>query len=375
VSPENPRDLWALKDVSFDVKRGQVVGLIGHNGAGKSTLLKILSRITDPTSGEAWFDGRVGSLLEVGTGFHPELTGRENVFLSGAILGMSRSEIASRFDEMVAFAEMDRFIDTPVKRYSSGMFVRLGFAVAAHLEPEILIVDEVLAVGDAKFQRKCMDKMRMAAQDGRTILFVSHNLGSIQQLCDRAVVLSGGRLIGEGDPAEATALYLKSTAATNTQDVAQREDRKGEGRSRLQRVRIYSLGHEEAEGFLMYGASARFEFHISEPLPDPSCRFTIFSHLGQSVCHLTSLAAVSSDAAAGDARQFVCEIPDFPLTPGQYRLNVAIASGSTLQDHLQNAAGFDVESGTMHGRGLLPSQQRNSICVPHHHWIMPRRGD
>jgi lipopolysaccharide transport system ATP-binding protein len=186
--------IWALKDVSFNIEQGQAVGIIGSNGAGKSTLLKVLSQITDPTTGRVELHGRVGSLLEVGTGFHPELTGRENIFLNGAILGMSRAEIRHKFDEIVAFAEVEKFIDTPVKRYSSGMYVRLAFAVAAHLEPEILLVDEVLAVGDAAFQKKCLGKMGDVAKGGRTVLFVSHNMAAVAQLCQKAVWLEGGRI-------------------------------------------------------------------------------------------------------------------------------------------------------------------------------------
>src|SRR5438552_2990905 len=192
-------DFWALKGVSFEVKRGEVVGIIGRNGAGKSTLLKILSRITDPTEGRVKLRGRVASLLEVGTGFHPELTGRENIYLNGAILGMSRAEIRAKFDEIVAFAETEKFLDTPVKRYSSGMYVRLAFAVAAHLEPEILVIDEVLAVGDAEFQKKCLGKMREVAEGhGRTVLFVSHNMVAVQNLCSVAMWLSEGKLLGKG---------------------------------------------------------------------------------------------------------------------------------------------------------------------------------
>jgi len=199
---------WALRDVSMDVARGEVVGLVGANGAGKTTLLKILSRITEPTEGRASIAGRVGSLLEVGTGFHPELTGRENVFLNGAILGMRRREIARKFDEIIAFAEVERFVDTPVKHYSSGMYLRLAFAVAAHLEPEILMVDEVLAVGDASFQRKCLGKMSDVAHEGRTVLFVSHNMDAVQRLCDRCVLLDAGRVVADGETAAVVARYL-----------------------------------------------------------------------------------------------------------------------------------------------------------------------
>lgn len=205
-------EFWALKDVSFDIKQGDRVGIIGRNGAGKSTLLKVLSRITEPTSGSVAIQGRVASLLEVGTGFHPELTGRENIYLNGAILGMSKAEIAKKFDEIVAFAEVERFLDTPVKRYSSGMYVRLAFAVAAHLEPDILIVDEVLAVGDAQFQKKCLGQMEKAGKDGRTVLFVSHNMAMISNLCEKGIVLEGGKLLFEGAVSDAVVKYYQSSA-------------------------------------------------------------------------------------------------------------------------------------------------------------------
>jgi lipopolysaccharide transport system ATP-binding protein len=210
AAPGTTEEFWALKDVSFDVQPGEVVGIIGRNGAGKSTLLKILSRITEPTTGRVTLGGRVASLLEVGTGFHPELSGRENIFLNAAILGMSRAETARKFDEIVAFAEVGQFLDTPVKRYSSGMYVRLAFAVAAHLEPEVLVVDEVLAVGDAAFQKKSLGKMREASRSGRTVLFVSHNMAAIANLTRRCVVLSGGRVSFDGEPAAAIARYLQA---------------------------------------------------------------------------------------------------------------------------------------------------------------------
>jgi lipopolysaccharide transport system ATP-binding protein len=208
------QEIWALNDISFEVKKGEVLGIIGRNGAGKSTILKILSNITKPTRGKAWINGRVGSLLEVGTGFHPELTGRENIFLNGAILGMKKAEIERKFDEIVAFAEIERFIDTPVKRYSSGMYVRLAFAVAAHLEPEILIIDEVLAVGDANFQKKCLNKMQGVGQEGRTVLFVSHNMPAITRLCKRAILLDEGRILCDGPSHQVVSNYLKAGFGT-----------------------------------------------------------------------------------------------------------------------------------------------------------------
>ncbi len=206
--PAGDNTMWAIKDISFEIKQGEVVGIIGRNGAGKSTLLKVLSRITEPTEGSAQMHGRVGSLLEVGTGFHPELTGRENIYLNGAILGMRKADIHRKFDEIVAFAEVEKFIDTPVKHYSSGMFIRLAFAVAAHLEPEILLVDEVLAVGDAEFQKKCLGKMGEVAKEGRTILFVSHNLAAVASLCDRVIMLCNGSLIRDGTTESTIRTYL-----------------------------------------------------------------------------------------------------------------------------------------------------------------------
>jgi len=207
----NVKEFWALRDISCEVKSGEVIGIIGKNGAGKSTLLKIISRITAPTSGCVEIRGRVSSLLEVGTGFHPELTGRENIFLNGAILGMTRSEIRDKFDEIVAFSEVEKFLDTPVKRYSSGMYVRLAFSVAAHIEPDVLIVDEVLAVGDTEFQRKCLGKMEGISEQGRTVIVVSHNMGTIQSLCDRVILLDGGRISMEGDPSSVVKSYLAAT--------------------------------------------------------------------------------------------------------------------------------------------------------------------
>lgn len=220
-------EFWALRDVSFDLQQGDRVGIIGRNGAGKSTLLKILSRITEPTSGKISIRGRVASLLEVGTGFHPDLTGRENIYLNGAILGMSRAEIKNKFDEIVAFAEVEKFLDTPVKRYSSGMYVRLAFAVAAHLEPEILIVDEVLAVGDAQFQRKCLGKMETVGKEGRTVIFVSHNIGAIRSLCSRAVLLDKGKLVMDDEPGKVIANYTNSLRVVPSSNVIESTSEEG----------------------------------------------------------------------------------------------------------------------------------------------------
>jgi lipopolysaccharide transport system ATP-binding protein len=232
---------WALKDISFEIKQGEVVGIIGRNGAGKSTLLKILSRITEPTSGQAKIYGRVGSLLEVGTGFHQELTGRENIFLNGAILGMSRAEIRARFDEIVAFAEIEKFLDTPVKRYSSGMYVRLAFAVAAHLDPEMLLIDEVLAVGDSEFQKKCLGKMSEVARAGRTVLFVSHNMAAVTRLCHRGIVLNKGVVELDTDADRAAKAYLHSSHGNSAQRTwSDAKSAPGNAVARLKAVRVFS---------------------------------------------------------------------------------------------------------------------------------------
>src|SRR2546423_3557500 len=232
---------WALKDLSFEIKRGEVVGVIGRNGAGKSTLLKIISRITAPTAGEVEIRGRVGSLLEVGTGFHPELTGRDNIFLNGAILGMRKAEVRRKFDEIVAFAEIEKFVDTPVKRYSSGMYVRLAFAVAAHLEPEILFVDEVLAVGDIAFQKKCLGKMGNVAKEGRTIVFVSHNMAAINALCSRCIILNAGEVEFDGSTAKATERYYAESLSIGSGSDLSTMERIGNGKALFTSIRVQPL--------------------------------------------------------------------------------------------------------------------------------------
>ena len=243
VAGDTIEEFWALRDLNFEIKRGEVVGITGRNGAGKSTLLKILSRITEPSEGRAIIKGRVASLLEVGTGFHPELTGRENIFLNGAILGMTRAEIRRKFDEIVAFAEIEKFLDTPVKRYSSGMYVRLAFAVAAHLEPEILVIDEVLAVGDAEFQKKCLGKMSEVAGGGRTVLFVSHNMATVNRLCQSCFLLDSGRIIASGDAATVTARYLVSDAGTSAmREWVDPKGRPGDDVAKLMRVWVKQNG-------------------------------------------------------------------------------------------------------------------------------------
>lgn len=253
---------WALRDVSFEVKPGDVVGIIGRNGAGKSTLLKVLSRITEPTHGHAEIRGRIGSLLEVGTGFHPELTGRENIFLNGAILGMRRAEIEKQFDEIVAFAEVEKFIDTPVKRYSSGMYLRLAFAVAAHLEPEILLVDEVLAVGDVAFQKKCMGKMHDVAEHGRTVLFVSHNMGAVRALCNKGIFLRDGRIVHNGDVEKSIEAYYRAIGILDNSEDPASESNNREGFGRIQLDDGSTNTVNQAQGFQL-STTLRIEQEVS----------------------------------------------------------------------------------------------------------------
>ena len=361
-------DFWALRGVAFQIKRGDVVAIIGRNGAGKSTLLKILSRITEPTLGRVCIRGTLASLLEVGTGFHPELTGRENIFLNGAILGMSRSEIIGKFDEIVAFAEVEKFLDTPVKRYSSGMYVRLAFAVAAHLEPDILIVDEVLAVGDAEFQKKCLGKMERVAKEGRTVLCVSHNMGMLRSFCTRGILLERGTVACAGDIEQAVGQYLSYSRQLSTVEVSARKDRRGSGRSRLMGVRIQSPSGDHA---LFSGQAARFEFEVSKWVPGMTCGFTLYNQNGQSLVHFNSSHASPQDVHAHDGHgRFVCETDPFMLLPGSYWMNVALAAEGETLDHVEAALGFEVEGGVIAGRVHRERSATGDFCMAHR-WTVP----
>lgn len=331
---EGEETLWALKDVSFEVREGDVLGVIGRNGAGKSTLLKILSRITEPTSGRITLRGRVASLLEVGTGFHPELTGRENILLNGALLGMSRREIVSKFDEIVAFSEIEKFLDTPVKRYSSGMYVRLAFAVAAHLEPEILIIDEVLAVGDAQFQKKCLGKMNDVAKGGRTVLFVSHNMSAIQSLCNRAVLLSGGRTVKEGPSHEVVSGYLSSVGGSGKAAQDYPADEKKQVRIRRVAVRDHR-GGLSGNIDLNEKFTVQVDYELSEDLSNISIGLSVCSEeAGQCVI---SLSDPELDVSRLGKRkrgyyQSIVEIPAKILNTGTYRLRVGATGLKVIYD-------------------------------------------
>jgi lipopolysaccharide transport system ATP-binding protein len=364
--------LWALRDLSLTIDQGEVVGLIGHNGAGKTTFLKILSRITEPTVGWADVTGRVGSLLEVGTGFHPELTGRENVYLNGAILGMRRAEIRRRFDEIVSFAELERFLDTPVKRYSSGMSVRLAFAVAAHLEPEILLVDEVLAVGDAAFQRKSLGKMGEVAREGRTVVFVSHNLAVIQALCSRAVLLEHGMAVADSTAAEAIDQYLRTLERAASDDLLERTDRDGRGwdEIRVRAVEIHDRSGRHPD-VVVGGNPATIVVHLTGVLPMIECRLTILNTLGQPVATLDSEISAPSDVRDGDmGARIECDIACLPLVPGRYRVDILLKAHRQLQDGLQAAAFFDVEPGVMADRPM-PAAGSDGDVVLRHTWRLP----
>jgi len=322
--PSTDGFLWALKDVSFEVKQGEVLGIIGRNGAGKSTLLKVLTRITEPTEGRAELNGRVGSLLEVGTGFHPELTGRENVYLSGAILGMTRKEIDRKFDEIVDFSGVETYIDTPVKRYSSGMRVRLGFAVAAHLEPEILLIDEVLAVGDVGFQKKCLGKMGDVARGGRTVLFVSHNMQAIRALCPRSLLLKEGRIIADGPTADTVQIYhdhLRQIEVNADTDVMNPKNRRGSGAVRFTGIRTEDESGRECSEFMM-GSTIRFVLSYQTFAPVDELYTSILLRSGISREVVTSARHLVSGErlSPGCTGSVVIEFPNVNLRPGEYPL-------------------------------------------------------
>jgi lipopolysaccharide transport system ATP-binding protein len=350
---KEPESFWALKDISFEIEEGEVVGIIGRNGAGKSTLLKVLSQITDPTEGEVRLRGRVASLLEVGTGFHPELSGRENVFLNGAILGMPHREIRAKFDAIVAFAEVEKFIDTPVKHYSSGMYVRLAFAVAAYLEPEILIVDEVLAVGDSAFQKRCLGKMGEVARGGRTVLFVSHNLPAISALCSRGLLLAQGRVIGDGSASAIISQYLLSTKP-EARGEFRPSDRTGNGRARVTNLRV---GSATGEPQVVCGSGLRIQLSYTAQAENLPLQFLIGIYDGSGQRTLFLDSHVDPGLPEVFPREGMLQTTfdrEFSLIPGQYSVNVALRVHAELEDHVTDALAFEVEDGDFFGAGRKP---------------------
>lgn len=360
--------IWALRDVSFTAVPGDVIGVIGKNGAGKSTLLKILSRITEPTCGRIDLYGRVGSLLEVGTGFHQELTGRENILLNGAILGMRRSEILRKFDEIVAFAEVEKFIDTPVKRYSSGMYLRLAFAVAAFLESEILLVDEVLAVGDASFQKKCLGKMRDVSASGRTVLFVSHNMAAVEGLCNRCLFISDGKLVGDGKPHELVTQYLAAEAAPENafRDLTQHPGRRGGLKPVMRSVSLCAQNGQPASAIRMgEGLSIAVEFDYGAQRIRPNINICVKNNYGVPV--FTSSNRVQKQYQLDkptNAGGISCHLRDLPLLQGSYSIDLFFGEDYQNVDVVFDAISFEVIEVDVFGTGQVPYANEGTIFWP-----------
>ena len=364
-------EFWALKDVSFEVKPGEVVGIIGRNGAGKSTLLKLLSRITEPSAGKIRLRGRVASLLEVGTGFHPELTGRENIYLNGTILGMTKKEIDRKFDAIIDFSGVEKFVDTPVKRFSSGMQVRLAFAVAAHLEPEILVIDEVLAVGDAAFQKKCLGKMQDVASEGRTVLFVSHDLATVEKLCSRAILMDSGRRVEDGPTSQTISHYQKSVIEAAASDLATRKDRKGEGYVRFTRLQLLDENGRE-QGVFFSGRPLRVRMHYrslgNKPLV--SSRVSL-SFDGWGKVYFLASTELHTDESLTLAPEghLDCLIEELPLSLGSYYLSPFFEVNGVIQDWLDAAATLQVEDGNFYGTGKdYPAGWEGKTVLVKHTW-------
>ena len=362
VTPKAPPSDWvyALKDVSFEVKRGEVLGIIGRNGAGKSTLLKILSRVTTQSEGQIKVKGRIASLLEVGTGFHPELTGRENIFLNGAILGMRKAEIARKFDEIVEFSGCARYIDTPVKRYSSGMYVRLAFAVAAHLEPEILIVDEVLAVGDAEFQKKCLGKMKDVAGHGRTILFVSHNMASLSNLCTRGIIIKNGLISFDSDIQSALEKYSISLAERPRLDFQDQVSK------HIISVNIFNDKNEKRENIIY--PDNHVAITIKTKLNDKTKLINkigigIDDTLGQRVTTVGTYFSNNINKNVEFDGNILCRIPRLPLVPGFYSLKIALGNEFGDFESVENALSFEVLSSDFYGTGKTPEALQGKILT------------
>ena len=365
VNGTEAKEFWALRDVSFELTEGEVLGVVGRNGAGKSTLLKVLSQITEPTAGEIRMRGRVASLLEVGTGFHPELTGRENVFLNGAVMGMTRREIRAKFDEIVAFSEVEKFLDTPVKRYSSGMYVRLAFAVAAHLEPEILIVDEVLAVGDAQFQKKCLGKMEDVSKQGRTVLFVSHNMSAVESLCSRAILLDHGKLCMDDTARNVVKQYVQeSHARPRGGQLAQRTDRQGTGAARAVGFRVLNGANEEepsAQTAGDYQFAVDYENHTDGPIENVAVSIDFFDERNTRILLLRSNFTEQNVTLLPGRGTFRCGIRNLPLANGLYTVSIYMSARADTEvlDWIEDAASVTVSGGDFFG---TQSQGMPQLC-------------
>jgi lipopolysaccharide transport system ATP-binding protein len=349
--------IWALRDVNFEVMPGEVVGIIGRNGAGKSTLLKILSRITEPTTGTVELHGKVGSLLEVGTGFHPELTGRENIYLNGAVLGMKRLEISRKFDEIVAFAEIEKFLDTPVKHYSSGMYMRLAFAVAAYLDPEILVVDEVLAVGDAGFQKKCLGKMGEVAESGRTVLLVSHNIPAIEGLCSRVVVMESGKILYRGETKHGIDYYHEGGNKNCKLPLIDRVDRIGDGKARITSITIFGQNGRETNQINM-GDSFTVELRSKGKVKKAIIGILFGNAYRQQIIRGYTWEQVASEVELTGDDTISCYFENFPMMHGTYNIHTWIGQGNNsisnnCIDHIENAAELVIVPKDVFGTGRM----------------------
>ncbi|GER80052.1 MAG: ABC transporter ATP-binding protein [Anaerolineales bacterium] len=369
-------ELWALRDVSFKVEQGEVLGIIGRNGAGKSTLLKILSRTTAPTSGKIRVKGRIASLLEVGTGFHPELTGRENIYLNGAILGMKRDEITRKFDEIVDFSEVEKFIDTPVKRYSSGMYVRLAFAVAAHLDPEILVVDEVLAVGDATFQKKCLGKMGDVAQEGRTVLFVSHNMVAVQSLCTQAILLEFGRISYSGEVDSTVTKYLNqidNNEIVGYEILPSMRENDGNGKLKFEEWWIEddaSVKSRAVRSCHKCMFRITYKTGSKEPLSKVSVTLTIKDNYGRPLLSGSTWLLNSDFSSIPPTGFFSCVFENLPLAPGVYILHLYCSVQNDRVERITNAGTFEVIADDVYGVGRIPPNHHGVLIVKDFYWTV-----
>lgn len=356
-SKASSKYVWALRDITFDVKQGEVLGIIGKNGAGKSTLLKILSRVTSPTTGSIKAKGRIASLLEVGTGFHPELTGRENIFMNGSIMGMTKSEIRSKMDEIVDFAGVEKYIDTPVKRYSSGMTVRLGFAIAAHLEPEILVVDEVLAVGDAEFQKKAIGKMKdVSNSEGRTVLFVSHNMGAVQNLCTRGIILKNGLVdYVSSDIDDAITKYINNRKGQIEESIANRTDRSGNGQILIKNLELLG-GMTPYITSTSIPLSLKIDYDAKDNLQNAKFLISINNMYEQCILFMDSSLIEDFPVRMKKKGSITINISeDFNLPEGEYFINIAAFADNQMADYVQNALTFEVDNGNFYFAGKVPS--------------------
>lgn len=364
--------IWALKDVNFEIPKGEAVGVIGRNGAGKSTLLKLISRITPPTTGTIKISGRVASLLEVGTGFHPELTGKENIYLNGAILGMKRAEINAKFDEIVEFAEISRFIDTPVKRYSSGMYMRLAFAVAAHLETEILIVDEVLAVGDAQFQKKCLGKMSEISQKtDKTVLLVSHNMGAITSLCRNTIYIENGKVVDIGESSKVVSNYIaNSYKIARSTALSERKDRKGSGKVRFEKLSVTDASNKNV-GLISSGTDVDFAIvcknKTDQTLTNLIISLDIYDDRGMRVLMFrTNFKNSNFQINPGEKKTIICHVPKIPLAPSVYRVALFLShSEAEILDYVEDAYTFEVQEGQIFGNSNQGMPVHCKILLDH----------